>query len=224
MSKSRFQIYLGLAFALIFAAFWAWQSPGSVRGALTPAEVDRYLSAVEKLAFPPEEKPEVMKRLRAWALADDGKPFYMLNLMRYHEQVRRFAGAIDFAGTPQEANRRYEEAAIPLLADSGSYPVFASETREKNLFEHQPALDDWERVLVMRYTSRRAFLDLLTHPDYAKVVAYKFMALQVLLLPMPGDLVVPDLRWPVGSALLAIFLAVGWWRAARRNRPAGTPG
>lgn len=217
MHHTRFQTVLGLVLAALFAAFWLWHSPGLVRGALTSAEIDRYLSIVEKLPTPPEERAMVVKRLRAWAEADDGKPVYMLNLMRYHEQLRRFPGAADFAGTPQQANSHYEDAAVPLLLASGSYPLFGSETQGGNLIEHQPALDGWGRVLVVRYASRRAFLELLTHPDYAKVVAYKFMALQVLLLPTGGDLIIPDLRWPVGGALLAIFLGVGWWRAARRS-------
>src|SRR5215213_6933045 len=46
-------------------------------------------------------------RLRAWAEADDGKPVYMLNLMRYYDELRPFPGAPDFQGSPEESNTLY---------------------------------------------------------------------------------------------------------------------
>jgi hypothetical protein len=41
------------------------------------------------------------------------------------------------------------------------------------------------------------------------------MALEIDLVPVSGDRVIPDARWLVGSALLALFQAVGWRHAAR---------
>jgi hypothetical protein len=36
------------------------------------------------------------------------------------------------------------------------------------------------------------------------------MALELLLVPVSGRVVVPDLRLLVGGSLLGVFLAVGW--------------
>lgn len=44
---------------------------------------------------------------------------------------------------------------------------------------------------------------------------YKFMALEIDLVLVSGDMIVPDLRWLVGGVLVIIFLLVGWVRAAR---------
>jgi hypothetical protein len=72
-------------------------------------------------------------------------------------------------------------------------------------------------VIVMRYPSRRAVLELFADPAYAPFEPYKLMALQVVLTPMQGEMVVPELRWLVGGALLLLFMAIGWLRAAIRR-------
>ena len=72
---------------------------------------------------------------------------------------------------------------------------------------------------MVRYPSRRTFLELLSHPSYAPLEPYKFMALEIDLVPVTGDKVIPDFRWIVGSGLLAIFLTVGWLRSAHRCHP-----
>lgn len=45
---------------------------------------------------------------------------------------------------------------------------------------------------------------------------YKFIALELDLVPVSADLVIPDLRWVVGVGFVFVFLVVGWVRAARR--------
>jgi hypothetical protein len=46
---------------------------------------------------------------------------------------------------------------------------------------------------------------------------YKFIALEIDLVPVSGHRLVPDLRLIVGGSLLALFLAVNWLRAARHR-------
>jgi len=43
------------------------------------------------------------------------------------------------------------------------------------------------RLLVLRYPSRRAFLDLLSDPRYRKIEPYELMALAVVLTPTTGE-------------------------------------
>jgi hypothetical protein len=66
--------------------------------------------------------------------------------------------------------------------------------------------------------SFRAFLDLVSDPEYLKVMPYKLAALKVALVPVSGGPVLPDLRWVVGDGCVAVFLLAGWVRAARRGR------
>ena len=145
---------------------------------------------------------------------DDGKPFYMLNLMRYYPELRRLPDAPEFKGTPQESNARYEAAARSMLLKVGGYPLYAGTPQGKNIVEHDPALDGWGRLLLVRYPSRRAFMRPVTRPAFHEIEPYKLMALQLILTPTTPERVVPSVSMMVGGVLLVVFLAVGWARAA----------
>lgn len=217
MRKKRFMLRLALVMLLVFGAFWTWQTPGWLWGPLTLDEVDYHLEQVEKnLAMPPGKNAEVISRLRAWALADDGRPVYVLNLMRYYPQVLAFDGAPAFDGTPQQSNALYEQKVTPVAFSIGAYPLFLGPVQGDNLLEQAAELDNWSRVILMRYPSRRAVLELFSDPRYAPWEPYKLMALRVLLVPVQAQVLLPELRWLVGGVLLLLFLLIGWVRAARR--------
>jgi hypothetical protein len=53
---------VGAACLSLFLAFWFWHSPA--RRKLTQPEIDRYLGAIERQVFLPEDdKPKVLARL-----------------------------------------------------------------------------------------------------------------------------------------------------------------
>jgi len=193
----------------LFLAFWFWHSP--TRRKLTRPEIDRYLGAVERQVFLPEDdKPKTLARLRTWVEADDGRPFYMLNLMRYYPELRRLPGPPSSQGTPEQANEFYEKKVAPLLFKRCGYPLLGGRTQGKGLMEVPPVLDSWDRVLVVRYRNRRTFLSLLADPAYGPWEPYKIMAVELVLVPVSGGVVIPDLRLLVGDGLLMVFLTVGW--------------
>ena len=217
MTSHRFEFGLAATFVLLIAVSWLWQNPGVVQGPLTPLERERYLAALQHLPLPEAERPGLMQAARAWMDSDDGQPVYMLNVMRYYPELLRFAGAPAIEATPQQSITHYEDQVMPLLFRVGGYPAYAGEVRNRNLLEHGGSLDDWSRVLLVRYPSRRAFLDLISNPAYAPIEPYKLMALRTMLTPTQPELVIPPLPWLMASLLLPLFLATGWWRAARRN-------
>jgi hypothetical protein len=219
MNHSSFMIRVGAVFVLLFAAVYLWQTPGLVTGKLQAAEIDQYVGAAEKnLEIPdPATKQRVLERLRAWAQADDGKPFYMLNLMRHYPKLVEPPGAPLLNMTPQEANQYYEDEATKLLVPNGGSLPYGSDIRFKEALipiGTDPAFDHWSRILLVRYPNRRAFLQLVADPRYAPLEPYKLRALEVLLVPTDGDLVLPDLRLAVGGVLLLSFLGLGWYRSA----------
>lgn len=217
MQSRRFPLVFGAFCVAVFAAFFLWQTPGLYTARLTPAQIDTYLAAVERqLPMPAGEMAGVLVRLRSWAEADDGAPVYMLNLLRYYDTLRRFPGAPAFDGTPEQSNEHYEDLVMPMLFKSGTYPLLSGRVKGANVIGGTPELDNWSRVLVVRYPNRRAFLELLSDPAYAPIEPYKFMALQVVLVPVSAESLIPDLRVLAGGLLLAMYLAVGWMRATRR--------
>jgi hypothetical protein len=84
------QIIIGIVLLALYLIFWAWHSPWEHK--LTKAEIDHYLGIIEKPPLPPEEAKAIISRLRPWAEADDGKPFYMFNRIHFFPQVRTFPG------------------------------------------------------------------------------------------------------------------------------------
>lgn len=220
MFQDKFLNRLALVFIALFAAFYLWQNPGLVTAKLSAQEIDQALDAAAKqLPFPPGRKEPVLKAVRAWAEADDGKPFYMLNLMRFYQEVQKIPGAPSFAGTPEQANTFYESSVTSMLVlNAGSAPVMGN-TQGRNVMSSAsdaPELDNWSRVLLVRYPNRRAFLQLIANPAYAPLEPFKAMALEFLLVPVQGATVMPDPQAMVGAALLLLFLGVGWRRSARR--------
>ena len=175
------------------------------------------MAKIEKLPARAEGIQAFTSRIRPWAEADDGKPVFMLNLIRFYPQLRTFAGAPEFKGTPEEANAYYEKSITSLWLSHAAYPIFSGASQAKNLINIQPE-KDWGRVVVCRYPSRRTFLELLSDPSYGPMEPYKFMALEIDLVPVSSTMVIPDLRLIVGSSPLVLFLAVNWLRAARRSQ------
>jgi len=221
-----FEWLLGAVLAALFVTFWIWQTPGNLRK-LSSVEVDAYLHRMEgKLPGEPAEQAAFLARMRAFGLADDGRPVYMLNAMRYYPELKRGPGMEGVRGTPRQANAIYEKAVMPILFRLGAYPLFGGETMvvradgkaHSNLDGFDPAIDDWSRILVVRYPNRRAFFELLSDPQWLKVAPYKVAALEIALVPASAQVVIPDLRWIMGGACLIVFLAAGWLRAVRKKR------
>jgi len=213
VKTDKTQIALGAALLGAFGAFWRWHSPPAKP--LTKEEIDHYLDAASKLPLPDGEIEPLIERIRAWAEADDGKPFFNLNVIRYFPENRTWPGAPEFQGTPEEANAYYEKNVVKLLLKRGSYPMIGGKALGQSLMKTLPDQDPWSTVVMVRYRNRRAFLELLADPAYAPYEPYKFMALEIDLVPVSGEMVIPDARWIVGGGLLTLFMAAGWSRAAR---------
>ena len=131
-----FEIILGTVLLILYLAFWAWHSPRARK--LTKAEIDQYLATLEKLPLPPGEVQTIASRFRRWAEADDGKPFYMFNLIHFFPQLRTFPGAPEFQGTPQESNAYYMKRITWLWLSHAAYPTFDGVPQAVNLISMQP--------------------------------------------------------------------------------------
>jgi len=179
-----------------------------------------------KLPGDPSVQAAFLTRMRAFGLSDDGRPVYMLNAMRYYPELKRGPGMEDVRGTPAEANAIYEKSVMPLLFRLGAYPLFGGQATalrtdgktHSNLDGFDPSVDDWSRILVVRYPSRRAFFELLSDPRWLKFAPYKLAALDLVLVPASGQIVIPDLRWVLGAICLIVFLGMGWLRETREKR------
>ena len=221
MKTYRFEMGLAVAFCAVFTAalaFWGdWAG-----GRMSREEVDEYLEIIdENLQWPEPMKSYMMASLREWGYADDGKELMMLNMMRYHEELLDYPGAIkDFQGSPREANYTYELGTKDILIPQGGYPAVWGEVNLKRNVaraDEAAANTDWDRVGFARYPNRRGFFRLMADPEYGEQSAYKLMGAHTNLIPMTPQWVFPDMRLATGAVLLILFFAIGWFRAERRN-------
>lgn len=108
MKLDKVQTALGAALIGTFAAFWRWHSPFAKP--LTSEEIDHYLAVLAQLPLPGDEAERLVAKLRPWAESDDGRQFYMLNMIRFYDELHPYPGAPDFDGTPEESNAFYEKS------------------------------------------------------------------------------------------------------------------
>lgn len=209
----RFRFELLLASVLALFVIWAWhkQEPNAP---LTRAETERYLAAIaEKFPMPEGmDKTAALSRLRSFAEKDDGRDIYMLNLLRYNERMASGpAPAGQFKGTPDQANTIYENNAKPILMKSGAFPIFAGKVEDMNAVgSGDPVEDNWTRILVVHYPSRRHFFELLTNAQYLTKADFKSYAMHMALVPVKRELVIPDFRQLAVAGAVMLFLLAGW--------------
>ncbi len=216
MPKLGFMQGLAALCLVILAGVFVWQHPGAAGDRLKPAEIDKYLAGVERLPLSAEEKADSVKRLRAWAEADDGQPVYMLNLMRFYPQVKPLPGGPAGTMAPKDSNAYYEKKTLPMALKVGATAPFMGVAQGPDVLSYEPAGDRWSRALIIRYPNPRAFLSLVADPAYPAIAPYKLASLQLILAPFSAEMIMPDLTLTTAALLLIGFLGFGWWRAERR--------
>ena len=92
-------------------------------------------------------------------LPDTG-PVVMVNLVR----LRAFSS--DGKGTGWDAYVRYSEAVMPLIKARGGTVIWAG--RPEGVAFGDTKSPHWDYIVLVRYPSRAAFLDMMTSEDYAR--------------------------------------------------------
>ena len=113
---------------------------------------------------------------------EDG-PIWMINLMRYRDRAAYADGrATDLTG--READHRY--APIGPFRAVGAELVFLSEVEVQFLGEDQ----EWDRIVVVRYPTRRSFLEMQELPEYRQLHEHRDagMAATFVIAGRPVDL------------------------------------
>ena len=218
MHRYRFETRFALILLAIYAVFFLWQTPGLIRGKLTPGEIDSYLQVcADSPSLPEPERSQIIRDLREWALKDDAQPVYMLNLLRNYEELHLYPGAPEIKLTSEQSNEYYEANVTKLALKAGDCPIFMGPAQGNNVIGREADADNWSRVIVMRYPSRRNVISLFCSPEYLPFAPYKLAALKINLVPVSGQLVLGDLRILLGGLLLILFFGVSWLRGLRRN-------
>ena len=113
---------------------------------------------------------------------EDG-PIYMVNLMKYHEIAQYTDGAgVDKAISGREADDRYNPTSI--LAKIGATIVFVGD-----VVSNRPGDEDWDRIAIVRYATRKSFIDMQSRKDFGEKHVHKAAGMQrtIIVCCRPED-------------------------------------
>jgi hypothetical protein len=120
---------------------------------------------------------------------DEDGPVWMVNLMKYREVAAYDDGNPDGV-SGREADDRY--APVEILREIGAEVVFFGDV-DTQLLGDQPR---WDRIGVVKYPTRRAFIEMQSRPDFRAKHEHKQAGMSETIVMGCQPAVVPP--WPEG--------------------------
>jgi hypothetical protein len=197
-----------LSLAVVYAAFLFWY--GGSGAPLSAAEVQSVAERIGRVAA----DPDAGTRLLEFARTDDGREFFMVNLNRYRAEPRYADGRNTGGASAEEVERSYTGKMLPRLFVRACHPwVMVLPIQALAGYEGAPVFD---RVTLVRYRSRRDFLDIVLTDAWAEDAEHKWAALELAhSFPAQPAITLLGPRAAVLGAMFAIGVAL---RAAGRRR------
>jgi len=178
---------------LVYLVFHFWY--GGNGNALTSSEVTRYVELAEGLG------PKAAESFKDFAQSDDGREFVMVNLNLYRDfpvyQDGRITGE-----SSEKVEAKYTSQMLRELLLRGSHPLVSVVPIQNFPGEGEVTRTLWDRATMVRYRSRRDFLDIALTTDFHENVQHKWAALE-----KTHSLPSTPLIWGVGVRLIP-FLAL----------------
>jgi uncharacterized protein (DUF952 family) len=200
-------IILPVIFILLYIAFLFWY--GGRGKPLSQAEVDALLLEMQRRAgkqVQVEAESPILQQFRELIKSDDGREYYMVNLLKFRKKAIYPAGS-PYGDDPLAANDRYNRAVIPLLLKHGGHPVFDSLVQGR--FIHPEAGEDWDHVAMVRYRSRRDMLKMAVEIAGLGVDVHKWASLEKTQVFPVKPLFNPNLiRVMVAIILFAVAILI----------------
>jgi len=185
--------------ALFFALFLFWYTPSG--GPLSSAEVDNFIVKMEANG----SSPQAIGMIRQFGEEDTGKHFIMINNIDYNETPGNVAGAAP-GENAQQLMDRYMGHMIPAMLSRGSHPVMMGPAAYRSMdVIGVEGVDIWDMGGLVRYRSRRDFLEIVTDPAFSGKHHFKAAALEkTIAFPVEPDFNLGDPRLLIGLLLLAL--------------------
>jgi hypothetical protein len=201
-----YELWIILGFyVLVYIGFFIWY--GGRGKPLSQAEVDNLLLRMEKnvAARQGQPNPALKNDFRTLASSDDGNEFIMVNLIKYREKASYPAG-YTYDDDPLAADERYNAAvALPLLKRAG-IPIFMS--KKMGPFIDPDGSDQWDRVALVRYRSRRDLLQMAAELATKDVDVHKWASIEKThVFPVKPLFGIPAMRLLV-AVIVALLAAL----------------
>ena len=196
---SRQKLWLGSI--VLYALFFSWYTDFS--GPLTEAEIQAYISKTENLDLGGD--PSARGALLEFLHNDTGGQFLMFNALDLAKNPPQMEGA------PPDADGQtlvdlYMEHMIPALLSRANHPVVVGKSVADSLdLLGIEGAEAWSDGAIMRYRSRRTFIDIIGNPEFYRRHDFKLAGLdKTIAYPIEPRIYLGDLRLLLGLFMLAI--------------------
>ena len=188
---------------VIYAGFFLWYT--DIGGKLEKEEIEFFLEKLEENALANSvdfnTQHESIKRFME---EDTGRQFLMVNNIDMDDDPENVEGA-EPGESAERLLDRYMEHMYSQLLKRACHPIFAGSVIHPSMdLVGIEGAEIWDQAALMRYKSRRAFMEVVTHPNMLSKHDFKEAALEkTIAYPVETDIYLSDLRF-----LLALILII----------------
>ena len=193
---SILKIWLPISF--LYLIFFLWYT--NLSGPLSDEEIKLF-----EETFSERSDIERKEILLNFMKEDDGRDFYMINLLDNKESPITMEATGEGA-TAMDLQAHYMEYMFPEMLKRATHPIFFENVLGSALdILAAPGMENWEIVAIFRYRSRRDLLEIGANPIFFERHDYKIEGLdKTIAIPVETPLI-----FDVRTQLFIILLAIG---------------
>ena len=193
---SILKIWLPISF--LYLIFFLWYT--NLSGPLSDEEIEFFVEALSERSD--IERKEILLNFMK---EDDGRDFYMINLLDNKESPITMEATGEGA-TAMDLQAHYMEYMFPEMLKRATHPIFFENVLGSALdILAAPGMENWEIVAIFRYRSRRDLFEIGANPIFFERHDYKIEGLdKTIAIPVETPLI-----FDVRTQLFIILLAIG---------------
>ena len=196
-----------ISLLVIYAGFFLWYT--DVGGKLDKKEIEFFLGKFEENASKNSNplEPESYISIKRFMEEDSGRQFLMVNNIDMNDDPEDVEGA-EPGESAERLLDRYMEHMYAQLLKRACHPVFAGNAVHPSMdLVGIEGAEIWDQAALMRYKSRRAFMEVVTHPNMGSKHAFKVAALEkTIAYPVETVIYLSDPRLLLAMILIILGL------------------
>ena len=195
-----------ISLLVIYAGFFLWYT--DIGGKLDKEEIEFFLEKLEERTSANSADPETYNSqknlIKRFMEEDTGRQFLMVNNIDMDDDPEDVEGA-EPGESAERLLDRYMEHMYAQLLKRACHPVFAGNAVHPSMdLVGIEGAEIWDQAALMRYKSRRAFMEIVTHPNMGSKHAFKVAAMEkTIAYPVETVIYLSDPR-----LLLALILII----------------
>ena len=210
-----------LILGAVYIGFFFWYT--DMGGKLSQEEIQIFIKKHEQNIINDGVSPDSeefqfrIDFLKKFMEEDNGKQFIMVNNIEMNKNPGDVVGANPGESADQLMSR-YMEYMWPNLLKRASHPIFMSNAVYQSMdLVGIDGAETWDQAALMRYKSRRAMMEIVTHPNMMDRHGFKIAALQkTIAYPVEPFGFYSDMRVIFGMLIAIVGLSIRLFLTSKR--------